>query len=320
MFLLLGLLIAATAFVHISTTELAAPRRRAVQGYHREWLEHPATHGIKIKHHLCLGSKVPCLVVEPDPQSEPAKRGKLIRDQLVAENVPIPDFGKVNAQLVILHGRAGRKEDVLSVAERFCAVGFRCIVPDLPGHGESKVPYPAFGSNEFESDMVERIVAETGGAEYKRDLPCAILGISMGGAYAVKAAQQADRWYSMAVVCSFDRLESVIEGQCQKRAGLFGPVLKRSIEKKAQKMTGLSVGKVRPVDWAGEIDIPVVVVHGIDDALIPMHHGRELFRGFKSIDKKWVEVPAAGHNNVLTTPMQVYAAMAEWLIFHQPDE
>jgi|GEM_PF-3411362 len=38
-------------------------------------------------------------------------------------------------RMLILHGRSGMKEDYLAVAERYRAIGFRCLIPDLPGHG-----------------------------------------------------------------------------------------------------------------------------------------------------------------------------------------
>jgi alpha-beta hydrolase superfamily lysophospholipase len=311
--------IGALLLVRTAATELVSPRRRALQNYHHEWLDDPASHGIRIRAMTCLDGQVPCLVTEADPKHGPGSRGLKIREQLAGEGVNLPTFGDTRANLVLLHGRQGRKEDLLPIAERFSAVGFRCIMPDLPAHGESPLASVNFGGSPFESGIPSAILREVASTRPAERLPSAIWGISMGGAYAVSAASRhPEDWYSLVIVSSFDSLDVLLEEQCQRRVGPFGAALASGVRQRALRRTGLDVRSLRPVDWAQGIHIPVLVAHGRSDALISPARGRSLFEGFGSRKKEWIDVEHGDHDNVLVTPMPLYARMARWLIQHLP--
>ncbi|QDU40778.1 Alpha/beta hydrolase family protein [Maioricimonas rarisocia] len=52
------------------------------------------------------------------------------------------------------------------------------------------------------------------------------------------------------------------------------------------------------------IDCPLLIIHGTRDRLIPITHGRELFRAapprsFNGVPRRFVELPGAGHDNVM---------------------
>lgn len=50
---------------------------------------------------------------------------------------------------------------------------------------------------------------------------------------------------------------------------------------------------------AEKINIPVMMVHGEQDRVIPIHHGEELFASLMSSNKIWKAIPQANHNNLL---------------------
>lgn len=70
---------------------------------------------------------------------------------------------------------------------------------------------------------------------------------------------------------------------------------------------------VNPVDLAGKIDSPVLVVHGDKDHLIPHSRGEALYRAFAG-EKKFITIPGGNHDNVLVTEAPVYAEMAKWYL------
>ena len=287
---------------------LTSPQRRPLQDYHLDYLSRPSDHGIRIERHDCLDGKVPCLVVSPDPSAVLGKRGTLIRSQIQS---PPDAHGHVVANLVLLHGRNGRKEDLLPVAERFCAVGFRCLMPDLPAHGDSPLPVSKFGLGEWERQLPERVLEECASALGFADAPAALWGISMGGSFATSSAAAAGApWRCLVIVSSFDRLDKVVEGQCRSGtvAGLVSSV--------SQNSGGPELSEVTPSSWAREVTIPVLVAHGSDDRLIPIDFGRSLFAAFPSQQKRWFEVEGGTHSTVLTTPMPLYSQMADWLLKH----
>lgn len=304
-------------FIQLAIRELVAPPRRELQAYHAEWLDHPGSHGITIHRVACRDGRVPCLIAAPDPQAGCAERGKIIREQLAGEGILLPDFGTVSGNLVLLHGRHGRKEDLLPIAERFCAVGFRCFLPDLPAHGESPLRTVTFGSTEFDRALPGAVLQEGSRAVGGAELPAALWGMSMGGAYATSTASlEPGKWRSLVIVSSFDSLDGLIGEQAAKRFGPVGPLLATAVRGIARQRYQLDPTVVRPDLRAREVSIPVLVVHGTADPLIEMTRGRLLFESFASSEKKWIEVEDGTHDNVLVTPMPLYATMAAWMIRH----
>jgi abhydrolase domain-containing protein 17 len=47
-----------------------------------------------------------------------------------------------------------------------------------------------------------------------------------------------------------------------------------------------------------DIDLPLLILHGENDEVIPFHHGQRLFAVSPSADKRLLPIPAAGHNDL----------------------
>ena len=250
--------------------------------------------------------ETPFIIVEP--AGSPAKRGVTIRNQLSKA----PEFGSIHASLVLLHGRKGRKDDLLPVAERFCAVGFRCILIDLPGHGESSLEESHFGTTVSESTLSSRVFAVLKEDYQWRDQPTHLLGISMGGAFANASLYASPEvWDSAIIINSFDRLSSVIDRKLE-RVSFFQSVL----EPLTYKFCSFPIDKCEPATWAKDIQTPVLVIHGDSDALITHAQGKTLYESYQSEDKQFVSVPGGTHTNVLVTAYPLYKTMVEWLMAH----
>ena len=128
----------------------------------------------------------PCLVVSPSGNL--GERGEVIRKQLTERGLTLPPFGLVKGTLVLTHGRKGRKEDYLSIAERLCAVGFRCVIPDLPGHGDHPADIATYGVRE--AGLPVRVMNEASRKFGFDPQPAGLMGMSMGGSVAVHAVDQ----------------------------------------------------------------------------------------------------------------------------------
>jgi pimeloyl-ACP methyl ester carboxylesterase len=313
--ILLGIALAATGLaVWAASGELAAPARRSLQEYHRELLRDPAARGLTVRSFPCLQGTSACLLVEPDPSTGPTVRAKRLRGQLRSRGLSLPVYGNVQGTLILLHGRKGRKEDLLPVAERFAAAGFRCLIPDLPAHGESTNRTMKFAADRIESTLPAQVLRE---ARRKFSLPrepAGLWGMSMGGAYAVRAAAASPQlWESLIVVSSFDSLDGVVHDQLADWVGPLAPGAAGTLERVVAARGGTRISEVRPLAWAAGVQAPVLVVHGDRDELIGMARAQRLFDAFGA-DKRFVTVPGAGHGNVLRTDMPLYATMAEWFL------
>lgn len=295
-------------------SEIASPPRRGLMDYHRDFLTHQAAHGIRIEP-FTASCGTPCLVVTPS--GNPGERGTIIRKQLAERGLALPPFGEITGTLVLTHGRKGRKEDYLPIAERLCAAGFRCVIPDLPGHGDHPTAIATYGLRE--AGLPALVLDETSRKYGFEKHPAGLMGMSMGGSVAVHAANQPDApWKALVVVASFDSFVSAIDGQATRHAGVALGALWADAGKGVYRWkSGVSIDDIRPSRHAASIHIPTLIAHGTADDVVAMDSGRRLFESLpESTAKKWVEIPDAGHDNVLVTPYPIYADIAEWMMRH----
>lgn len=294
-------------------SEIFSPPQRLLQPYHLDYLNHPAQYGLRIQKYGCLDNQAPCLLVEPTQQS--GKRGEILRRQLTQKGLHLDDYGTTHGIIVLLHGRHGRKEDLLPVAERFVAAGFRCLIPDLPAHGESRLTSMTFGSSAFESTLPRRILDDAREAFKLPEEPAILWGMSMGGAFALSAANEApDYWDALLVVSSFAQLNHVLDRQVPSKYKASLPIIHFFLDI-AQRLQGQPrLSEIAPQKWAKKVTLPTLIVHGEKDYFIPLSQGKSLYKAVSSQNKRWISVPRGGHMNVLATPMKLYAEMSAWLI------
>lgn len=296
--------------------ELASPPRRALQDYHREFLADPLSHGVTVKT-FTISDGTPCLLVEPSPDGVLGSRGQRLREQFSSENIPLPAPGKIIGSLVLIHGRKGRKEDYLLIAERLCAAGFRCLLPDMPAHGDHPSPHATFGIRE--SPIPAQVLKESSKKFHFADQPVGLLGMSMGGAISMRAAALPDQpWKALVIISSFDRLVTAIEKNVSDRVGeSLGHLWTLAAGWVYTWKTEVPLFEIRSDLAAAQIEIPTLIAHGTADSVIPQESGQRLFAALPAdIEKQWVDVPGADHDNVLITDFPIYATIARWMRQH----
>jgi pimeloyl-ACP methyl ester carboxylesterase len=295
--------------------QIFSPPRRAIQSYHLTRLNHPDRYGLKIRQFNCLDTKISCLLVEPNAQAGAGKRGKILRQQIAKKGITLNKYGKIRGIIILLHGRNSRKEDLLPVAERFVAAGFRCLIPDLPAHGDSTISAMAFGSDNLEASLPRLILNNTRQHFNLPKEPAALWGISMGGAFALRAASESPKsWDALLVVSSFSSLNKVLGRQLSNKWKRVEPAIYFYLDL-AQWLQGRSrLSTINPQEWAKQVRTPTLIVHGEKDHFIPPAQGKALFNAINTKKKRWITVPNARHSNVLSTAMPLYAEMNSWLI------
>lgn len=309
-------LIVITAAVFWAGNELAAPARRSLQEYHREFLSDCAAHGVSVQS-FTLTDATPCLMIQPDAEGKLGTRGLKVREQLMAEGIAIPAPGQILGTLVLVHGRKGRKEDYLLIAERFCAIGFRCLLPDMPAHGEHPGSYATFGIRE--GDIPARALKEASEKWKFNPMPAGLMGMSMGGAVSMHSAAKPDRpWKALVILSSFDRLETAIQKNVGDRVGsLIGEAWADMAGWMYHRKTGISISDIRSDLAATKITMPTLIAHGTSDRVIPHSSGQRLYAALpETIEKQWIDVPEADHDNVLITDFPIYATVAKWMLKH----
>lgn len=313
---LLAVVLAACGLILWAGNQIASPTRRPVIDYHREFLSNPAAHGLQIDR-FTASDGTPCLICSPGVTL--GDRGVIIRRQLTTRGLALPPVGKITGTLVLTHGRKGRKEDYLPIAERLCAVGFRCVIPDLPAHGAHPGPIATYGVNE--AQLPARILNEASRKFAFAKHPAGLLGMSMGGSVAVHAAALPDApWQALVVISSFDSFPAAIEGQASRHIGTtLGPLWAAGTNVVYRRKSGIPLAAIQPRRHAASLTIPTFIAHGTADRVVPMASGRRLFEALPATTvKKWQEIPGADHDNALITSFPIYADIAEWMIRHLP--
>lgn len=306
--------LAATGLVFWAGSEIASPTRRPLMDYHREFLSNPAAHGLVIDR-FTASDGTPCLVCTPDPSENLGDRGNKIHQQLAARRLDLTPSGKVIGTLVLVHGRKGRKEDYLPIAERLCAVGFRCVIPDLPAHGDHPASLATYGVREAE--LPARVLDEASQKFCFDPQPAGLLGMSMGGSVSVHAADRpAAPWKALAVICSFDSFPKVIEGQASRYISpVLGPWWAQATDIVYHWKTGIHLSDIQPHRHAALITIPTLIAHGTEDRVSSITRGKCLYDSLPAATlKHWIEIPGADHDNVLITTYPIYADIAEWML------
>ena len=64
---------------------------------------------------------------------------------------------------------------------------------------------------------------------------------------------------------------------------------------------GFDAREVNPVTAASRIEVPLMVVHGEEDGVIPLEQGRAVFDALPDGNHRWRAVPEGRHGNVLAT-------------------
>jgi pimeloyl-ACP methyl ester carboxylesterase len=310
----LVILITAAGLIFWAGSEIASPTRRPLMDYHHEYLANPAAHGLVIEG-FTASDGTPCLVCTPDPSGALGERGNKIRQQLIARGLVLKPAGGILGTLVLVHGRKGRKEDYLPIAERLCAAGFRCVIPDLPAHGDHLATIATYGVRE--ATLPARVLDEAARKFSFAPQPAGLLGMSMGGSVSVHAAELPGApWKALAVICSFDSFPKVIEGQASHYIGsTLGPWWAAGTDIVYHWKSGIHLADIQPHRHAASIVIPTLIAHGTQDIVSSITCGKGLYDSLPAATpKRWIEIPGAGHDNVLITNYPIYADIAEWML------
>jgi len=297
---------------------LVHPDRRTIKDYHREVLAAPDQFGLTIGAYTGPSS-TPCLLLTPSATPGEAKKGRVVRDLLTKRGVQLAPWGDVRGTLVLLHGYRGRKEDYFPIAERFCAAGFRCVVIDLPGHGDNPAPTATFGKNEVQ--LLEAVLDDAAARSHFSPTQCGLFGISQGGAIALQtAARPGTRWSAIASVSSFASLDQPVRYTANSISPILAkitPFTSTACACGVRCRVGFFPSEIQPVTAAKAIRIPAFIAHGDQDDFIPISSGEAIFKAIPCTDKTFRSVHGASHHNVLSTGShELYADICAFFLEH----
>jgi alpha-beta hydrolase superfamily lysophospholipase len=309
--ILLLLLLLFCGIVIFNQENIVHPKRRALQPYHLEWLEYPKEHSMKIVKDKYV------LIVTEDSTLPLSKRSQKIEDELLSDGFSKESL-KDNGIIVMFHGKNGRKEDLLPVAERYVRAGFVSVLADLPAHGSNPKERTDYGQGE-EQQFYEEVLAIAEHHIEMKGKPIYLWGMSLGGAYAISSASSIKREFpapkALILVSTFDKLSYVLEGKSVDIFGDYlGAMLYRALLVSLDTFYGFNPEKSDSAMKAKGIDIPLFMLHGKKDKLIGYEHGEKLFKSFSSKVKELHLDENGDHHNILITEYPFYKKSIEFLL------
>ncbi len=281
----------------IGSSYFLAPGRRAPEPRHRDVLDRPAEYGLALEPFTVTAADgVPLAALLATLSPEPGRAEKTRR--MAVRLGPPPASPRGTA--VLLHGRGGMKEDMLAIAERFVAGGYRCVVYDARCHGESGGWSCTFGHRETQdlSAVLDRVAALLSERGEDPGQVCA-MGISLGAAVLLQSLPREPRLSAIVAVAPFATLPEVVD-RAAKRAihpsipGWFVAGTMRAGGWRAG-FDPFSISPLRSVATAGQ---PVFFAHGARDGIIPAEHSERLHAAAAG-PKALRIVPDGHHSDVL---------------------
>ena len=183
--------------------------------------------------------------------------------------------------LLFCHGNAGNVSHRLENAYYLVQTGFQVLLFDYRGYGHSSGRPSEAGLYRDAATAWQHLVErpDTAGA------PRIIFGRSLGGAVAVDLATHADA-SGLIVESTFTSIRTLVRH-----------IYHLPLPELPVKYDSLS--KI------GQLQMPLLALHGTRDELIPIADGRALFDAAPE-PKTWYAIPVAGHNDTYVTGGDAY--------------
>lgn len=296
------LLLGIAAILWIGSEIVLHPKRRPLEERHHTVNANPSDYGMVLEKFSALTHDQYHLrgfLVHPEPQPGEATRTRRMRQRMEAAGVA--KSGTIRGTVLLLHGRGGKKEDMLTVAQRFVAADFRCVVYDARAHGESGGTICTFGKLERQDvrtvlDQVEGLLTEKG----ENIGPVVAFGNSLGAAVMLQTIPEEPRILAGVASAPFaDMMDVVIHAIGNLSSHRIPQSWRAVLVKTASVRGGFSPQEIVPERSAAAIQIPVFVVHGERDRVIPIQHAERIFKNLPEDSRKWQEIPGAYHHNLL---------------------
>jgi len=221
----------------------------------------------------------------------------------VAEGISVScRFYPVNESsptILYFHGNGEVVCDYDGIAPLYNREGINLFVADYRGYGRSG------GSPSFSNTVADAYVI----FDYFRDTlrdsgysgPLFVMGRSLGSLSAVELASNRDEEMSGLII------ESGFAG-AGRLLTFIVPVFESAQLDEFDRAN---------MENIGAITMPVLIIHGERDAIIPYEQAQVFYRNVGSQDKKLLTIPRAGHNDLMLIGMEQYfSSIREFVAGH----
>ena len=208
--------------------------------------------------------------------------------------------GPRRGSVVYLHGVADNRSSAVGVIDWLTQRGFDVVAYDSRAHGQSDGSVCTYGF--YEKRDLKHVI------DLLAPGPVLLIGTSLGGAVAIQGAVGNERVVGVIAAEAFSDLRTIAIERAPRV--LPRPVIARAF-RVAEERGHFNVAAVSPAVAAASLRIPVLLIHGANDADTRPEHSRRIFAALKG-PKQLLLVPGAGHNQSLNSPA-AWTEIERWL-------
>lgn len=205
--------------------------------------------------------------------------------------------------VILAHGYKGNSEQMPGITKFYYEHGYDILKPDARGHGLSEGDYIGYGWHD-RKDYVQwsNFLAEEAGAD-----DIFLHGFSMGAATVLMASGEKLPEQVKGIIAD-SGYTTVLEELSHQLKYLYNlpafPVMQvTSVITNIR--AGYTFAEASAIDSVAKNKLPLLIIHGDKDALVPTDMGKRIFEIAKSDKELWI-VPGAGHTEAYTIAEQEY--------------
>ena len=232
-------------------------------------------------------------------------------DNLQLSGWYVPPAGQDGATLIFVHGLGSNRSDLLDQAAMLIDEGYGALLFDLRAHGRSQGKQSSWGLKEV-ADVQAALTFLQQQQAVNAD-KIGIVGHSMGGAIAIRAAAQLSELkvvIAESVYANFSRNQARLTVSFARLPAWTAPL----IFPWAEAIAGVDSVQLAPLQEVAELSPrPILFIQGGHDKTVHVQNGSVLYKTAVS-PKERLLIPNAGHNNLFQTdPQQMSLHLNQFL-------
>lgn len=236
----------------------------------------------------------------------------LYRFQGDIPGTPTPFTEHPLGTVVLLHGYGLSQDSMIPWALLLSEAGWRCVLVDLRGHGDSDGNRIFFGLREAGDltalmDELER--------RNQASWPVSVVGVSYGAAVALRWEMEEPRVRSVVAISPYGRLGDAIEGLREGYASWLPAGIIRRASEKMPALVGAGPGGLDPMDWIRMHPVAALFVAAGDDVVATPESVRALHAA-AAPPSSVIEVRDTGHEVLPFRIEDLREAVTGWLGVH----
>ena len=176
--------------------------------------------------------------------------------------------------VIVCHGVGANHADLEVIHRLLFDLGYQVFAFDFRGHGASDGHTVTYGWNEKDDVLgaYDWCLSQTDVS----DKPLYALGASMGGAILVQALPQMPQVRAVILDSAFADLTAMAEYQFRFFPHWSRPVFVQIARGFAWIETGVDITRIKPSETISHIEIPILVIHGTADRIVPPENAQKL--------------------------------------------